>query len=108
MKPNELPVLLNQRILRSLKNPGEVVHAQGIKGRYHWQSPDYVRDQPELFEVFGLDLAQQPISRHLAVFRHLTEAEPTPPETLGDDVFQPHKCPAADEQDVGRVEGDAG
>ena len=63
--------------------------------------------KPELFEVFWLHLPQQPIIRHLAVFRHLTEPEPTPPEPLGDDVFQPDKSPAADEQDVGRVEGDA-
>ena len=62
---------------------------------------------PNCFEVFRLDLPQQPISRHLAVFRHLTEPEPTPPEPLGDDVFQPHERPAADEEDVGRVEGDA-
>ncbi len=35
-------------------------------------------DQPELFEVFRLDLPQQPISRHLAVFGHLTEAKFVP------------------------------
>ena len=64
--------------------------------------------KPELFEVFWLDLPQQPISRHLAVFGHLTEPEPTSPEPFGDDLFQPDECPSADEQDVGRVEGDAG
>ena len=62
---------------------------------------------PNCFEVFRLHLPQQPISRHLAVFGHLTEPEPAPPETLGDDVFEPDERPAADEQDVGRVEGDA-
>ena len=62
---------------------------------------------PNCFEVFWLDLPQQPISRHLAVFGHLTEPEPTPPEPLGDDVFEPDERPAADEQDVRRVEGDA-
>ena len=62
---------------------------------------------PKCFEVFRLYLPQQPISSHLAVFRHLTEPEPTPPKPLGDDVFQTHERPAADEQDVGRVEGDA-
>src|SRR5208283_5335225 len=65
------------------------------------------RDQAELFEVFRLDLPQQPITSHLAVFRHLTEPKPTPPETLGDDVFQTHECPTANKQDVGRVEGNA-
>src|SRR5208337_2502296 len=43
-----------------------------------------------------------------AVFGHLTEAEPTPPQPLGDDLFKPHKSPTADEQDIARVEGDAG
>ena len=55
-----------------------------------------------------LDFAKQPISHHLAVFRHLTEAEAAPPETLGDDVFEPDERPAADEQDVGRVKGEPG
>ena len=59
------------------------------------------------FEVFRHYPPEQPISSHLAVFRHLTEAESTPPETLGDDVFQPHKSPTADKKDIGRVEGDA-
>ena len=90
-----------------MKNPGEIINAQGIQRRDHRQPPDDLRDQAELFEVFWLDLPQQPISRHLAVFGHLTEPEPTPPETIGDDLFQPHERPAADEQDVGRVEGDA-
>ena len=64
-------------------------------------------DQPELFEVFRLDLPQQPISRHLAVFGHLTEAKTAPPEPLSDDAFEPDERPAADEQDVRRVEGNA-
>ena len=91
-----------------LKNPGEVVHAKSIQRRDHRQPPDDLGDQAERFEVFRLDLPQQPIIRHLAVFGHLTEPEPAPPEPLGDDVFQPDERPAADEQDVGRVEGDAG
>jgi hypothetical protein len=35
-------------------------------------------DQPELFEVFRLDLRQQPISRHLAVFSQPPKSKPTP------------------------------
>ncbi|MGB2611832.1 MAG: hypothetical protein WBC80_22910, partial [Isosphaeraceae bacterium] len=64
-------------------------------------------DQAKRFEVFWLDMAKQPISSYLAVFGHLTEPEPTSPEPLGDDLFQPHERPAADEQDVRCVEGDA-
>ncbi len=104
VKPYELAVLLNQRILRSLKNPGKIVHAQGIQGRYHRQPSNDLRDQPELFQVFGLQLPQQPIRSYLAGFGHLPEPEPAPPETLGDDVFQPDECPTADKEDVGRVE----
>jgi len=90
-----------------LKNPSELFHAKSIQRRYHRQPSDHLRDQPEGFQVFRLHLPQQPISSHLAVFRHLTEAETTPPEPLGDNVFQPNEGPAADEQDVGRVEGNA-
>ena len=107
VEPDQFPELLNQRPLRRLKNPGEVVHAKSIQRRDHWQPPDDLGDQPKRFEVFRLHLPQQPISRHLAVFGHLTEPEPTPPEPLGDDVFEPDERPAADEQDVRRVEGDA-
>ena len=91
-----------------MKNPGEIVHAQGIERGDYGQPPDDLGNQPEPFEVFRLHLSKQPISRHLAVFRHLTEAEAAPPETHGDDLFQTYERSAADEQDVGRVEGDAG
>jgi len=30
VEPNQLPELLDQRSLRGLKNPGEVINAQGI------------------------------------------------------------------------------
>jgi len=42
------------------------------------------------------------------VLSHLTKPEPTPPKPLGDDVPQTHDCPAAVEEDVARVEGEAG
>ncbi|MGB2612371.1 MAG: hypothetical protein WBC80_25635, partial [Isosphaeraceae bacterium] len=93
------------RILRSLKNAGKVFHAQGIQRDDHWQPPDDLRDQAERFQVFGLHLPQQSIRSYLAVFRHLTESEPAPPETLGDDVFKTDEGSTADEQDVRRVEG---
>ena len=66
---------------------GEVLDPKGIQRGDHREPPDDLGDQPERFQVFRLDLPQQPISRHLAVFGHLTEPEPAPPETLGDDVF---------------------
>ena len=105
MKPHQLAVLLDQRILRSLKNAGKVFHAQGIQRDDHWQLPDDLRDQAAPFEVFGLHLPQLSIRSYLAVFRHLTESEPAPPETLGDDVFKTDEGSTADEQDVRRVEG---
>ena len=43
----------------------------------------------ELFEVFRHHSPQQSITHHLAVFGHLTEPGPAPPEPLGDDLFQP-------------------
>ncbi len=107
MEPHQLPELLNQRILRRMKNPGEIINAQSIEWGDHRQPPDDLGDQPECFEVFRLHLSQQPISHHLAVFGQLTEPEPTPPEPLGDNLFQTHKRPAADEQDIARVEGHA-
>ena len=91
----------------SLKNRGKVFDAKSIQGRYHRQPPDHLGDQPVCFQVFWLHLPEQPISRHLAVFSHLTEPKPTPPKPLGDDLLQTHERPTADEQDVGRVEGNA-
>ena len=40
-------------------------------------------------------------------FQTTTEPKPTPPETFGDNVFQTRERPAADEEDVRRVQGDA-
>src|SRR5271166_4983021 len=107
VEPHEFPKLLDQRPFRRMKNPGKVIDSQSIQRGDHRQPTDDLGDQPEGFEVFWLALPQQAISRHLAVFGHLTEAKTASPETLGDDVFEPDKCPAADEQDVRRVEGDA-
>jgi len=73
---------LPSKTSRRLENAGEVINAKSIQRRYHRQPPDDLRDQPKRFEVFRLHLPQQPISRHLAVFGRLTEAEAAPPETL--------------------------
>ena len=48
VEPDQLPELLDQRTLRSLKNPGEIIHAQGIQRRDHRQPPDDLGDQPKL------------------------------------------------------------
>jgi len=90
-----------------LKNSGEILNAKNIERGNHRQPPDDLRDHAERFEVFRLHLTEQSFRTHLAVFRHLTEAEAAPPKPLGDDVVQPDECPAADEQDGRRVEGDA-
>jgi hypothetical protein len=49
----------------------------------------------------------QPFSIHLAIFGHLIETKAAPSEPLGDDVLQIDEGPAADEEDVRRVEGNA-
>ena len=46
---------------------------KGIQRRYHGQPPDDLRDQAERFEVFWLDLPEQPTSPHFAVFREPAE-----------------------------------
>ena len=93
MEPDQLSELLDQRTFRSLKNPGEVIHAKSIQWGDHRQPPDDLWDQAERFEVFRLHLPQQPISRHLAVFRHLTEPEPILPSRLAMISSSPTNAP---------------
>src|SRR5208337_3746568 len=63
VKPDQFSELLNQRILRTLKNPSEILNTKGIQRSDHRQPPDNLWDQPELFEVFWLDLPQQKAGR---------------------------------------------
>ena len=58
IKMHQLPELLDQLILRSLKNLDEILNAMRIQGGNHWQPSDDLRDQPERFQVFRLHLAQ--------------------------------------------------
>jgi len=107
VEPDQFSELLNQRPFRRLKNSSKIINAQGIERGDHREPSDDLRDQAERFEVFRLDLPQQSISRRLAIFRHLTESETAPPETLGNDVIQTDKRPAADKKDLARVKGHA-
>jgi hypothetical protein len=50
----------------------------------------------------------RPFSIHLANFIQLIEPETAHAEPLGDDVLKTDDGPAADREDVGRVEGNAG
>jgi hypothetical protein len=50
----------------------------------------------------------QSISRHRVIFGQLIESEAALTDSLGDDVRQTDEGPAADEEDVGRVEGKGG
>jgi hypothetical protein len=63
---------------------------------------------PERHQVFRLHPSKQPINSYLAIFRHLIEPETATAEPHGDDVLKTYKRPAADEEDVGRVERNAG
>jgi hypothetical protein len=68
---DELAELGDQRALRSLQDPSEVVHIEGIESSHNRQPPDDLGDKPELFEVFWLHLAQQSIGCRLSVFSQL-------------------------------------
>jgi hypothetical protein len=77
------------------------------RGIHRYRSDD-IWDHSERTKSSGSHLANQPISRHLQINRHLIEPETALAELLGDDFFQAHERPAADEVDVGCVEGNVG
>jgi hypothetical protein len=107
VEPDQLSELLDQRILRSDKNPDEIINAEAIQGSNHRQLTDDLRDQTELFQVFMFHLAPQPISIYLVIYSHLIDPETALSEPLSDDFLQPHERPAADKQDIGRVKRNA-
>jgi hypothetical protein len=105
VKPDEIPELLDQRSLHGMKTPKEVIHSQFVQRSNHRQSPNQIPDQAERYQIPRRQLPQLSISRNLEIFRQLTETQTAPAEPLRDDVHQTDERPAADEQDVRRVEG---
>jgi hypothetical protein len=94
VESDELAELGDERVLRSLQDSGDIIHAERIERGDDRQPPDDLGDQPEVFEVFWLHLAQQSIACRLSVFSQL-KPESTPPEPPGDDVFKTHERAAA-------------
>jgi hypothetical protein len=87
---------------------GKIIHAKGIEHCDHLQPSSNLRKQPERYHVVRLSQSQQPISRYLVIFGQLIESEAALTEPLGDDVLKTDEDPAADEENVGRVEGKGG
>jgi hypothetical protein len=92
----------DQRSLRGLKNAGKIIYAQGDERCDHRQASERsCRPLPGL----PASPPHRFINSHLVIFRQLVESEPASTDALGDDALQTDRSPAADEEDVGRVEG---
>src|SRR5258708_28343915 len=86
---------------------------QILQNRYHREPADKFRNEAELNQVGGLDLLEQvdialPADRHrlhVALVLFGQEAHGLLADAPADDFFEAHKRAAADEQDVGGVNG---
>src|SRR5262249_27335506 len=69
------------------------------------QATHELGNQSEFQQVLGLDLMQDVTCRALVLASDIgAEAHSLDPDPAPDDVVEPYECPAADEQDVGRVD----
>jgi hypothetical protein len=102
----ELAVLLRQRVARLRQDLHERRFVELVERRDDRQAPDEFRDQAELDQVLGLDVVEQVVAMHarvrLAHVRDETDAALL--RAVHDDLFEPAKRTAADEQDVRRVD----
>src|SRR5688572_5492368 len=100
----DLVVLLEQRVLRLLKNSDQRVFVERLQRDVHRQTADQLGDQTEAQQIFRLDLAQNhalPLGADHAEL--LAEADLALTGALLDDLLQTIERTAADEQDVARV-----
>ena len=102
-----LLVLLEDRVLGLDEDPHQRGLVQVVERRHDRQPPDELRDQPELQQVLGLDLGEHVAELAVGLAPDLgAEAHAGLPDAALDDLVQPDERPAADEQDVRRVDLD--
>ena len=100
-------VLLRQGVLGLGQDPRQVVLGKLVEGGDDREPADQLGDHAEPLEVLGRDLGHQLVALELAVVRSLVaaaEADHLPAQPLADDLLEADERPAADEQDVGRVD----
>src|SRR5690606_2046461 len=101
----QLLKLLRQAVLRRRQDVDQRVFGELVQRRQHRQTPDELWDQPKLQQVFGLHLRQEFAELHFfAPFDVGAEAQARLTQPALDDLIQADERPAADEQDVARVD----
>src|ERR1035437_4580713 len=103
-------VLLDDVILRPGQDFDERELVQIFQHAHHRQAAHKFRNQPDLDQVFRLDLGQQFLGTLLGSNRVVlfglfatAETERLLAHSAGDDLVEPDEGSAADEEDVGRV-----
>ena len=95
--------LLSERIARLGENAHESLPIQRVHRRDHGQSPNELRDEPELVQILRGRLGEQVVLIDDVAAVIDVEPDRTGPNTLVDDVLQPSECPRDDEENVRRV-----
>src|ERR1700728_4343459 len=104
--PLEHPlVLLHQRVLRFGEDALERGLIEIFQGRDHGKPAHELRNEPVLQQILRFHLAEN-LSLLTVLRRHhlCTEADRGRTSARRDDLFQPGKCAAADEQDIRGVD----
>ena len=102
----ELLELAGDRVLRLGEDADQVVRGQRRERDDHRQPADELGDQPELEQVLGHQLLEDPAALGLVDRRLGAEADRPPADPLLDDLLEAVEGAAADEQDVRRVDLD--
>src|SRR5216684_593847 len=103
----ELLVLLDQRVLGLGEDAHDVLLVKVVQRDDDRQAPDELRDEPILQQVLRLQLLER-LGHRLALDLVVRRPEPdrAPADALLDNLLEPVKRAAANEQDVGGVDLD--
>src|SRR5688500_8534830 len=109
LEVEQLRVLLRERVLRLLEDPHQRLLVEPLEGHRDREAAHQLGDQPEAEQVVRLYL-REGVLRQLGganrVSLDLREADLPTSRARLDDLLQPVERPAADEQDVLRVDLD--
>ena len=99
-------VLLGEGVLGLGENCDQLVFRELFEHGNHWQSSDKFRNKAKTEQVFGLDVLQDfvPLNFRMIGLIDRVEAHDSMTEPALNNIFQPDKCAAADEQNACRVD----
>src|SRR6516165_7927498 len=102
----QAPVLLGECVLRLGEDRDQRALVELIERRHDRQAADELRDQPVLDEILGLDVVEQvaPVRAGINAAHFGGKADAALLRAVENDLFEPRERPAADEQDVARVD----